>query len=762
MTVAGVRRWPWAPLLVVVLSLLSHLGAAVPGHSYYFRDFSVTFFPQRAFQAAELAAGRWPSWNPYLHEGTFVLPALYPLDLLHVLWPGPAAVSWLLTMQFPLAGLAAYALAREMGASRPGAVASGAAYALGGLAVSCLNLYLFLQALALAPALVLGLRRAAVRGGRDIVWAALLLALSLTTLAVEFVGQAVVIGLVLGALARARGLGRVLAAVLLGGSLAALPLAVVAGLLPETVRGLGFDASVGLGNELHPFVLLQLLVPNLFGVLDAGGDLFWGGRFFSRGFPYFITLYLGPVLPALAVLGLAARPRRERWALVGLSVLGLWYALGERGGLAPLLSPFVRSLRFPVKGLLTPYLLGTLAAGLGVDRLREGRGWRLAALIAAASGLLCAVVGVVFARYGAEAAAWMGVQQAWAALVRTEVARDAWRTAAVAGAAVLVAVLAHRGHIRGSLGATLLSGLMAFDLARAGSGVDPQIVPSFFDLLPETRALELADLGGARVFTYGIDYSPAYRRYASTHPAGIALWSFFLNRQVLSPYTNVVDRIEVYGGKDLTSFVPPFTVHTAEELAPQRVADRIAEWRAASVSRVVSLDPLDHPALTRLASVPSGAAGVDIHVYALAGAWPRAYVACRVLADGEPLLDPGRDVTLASGHGTCARGTAVRTTAWPARVEYDVDVEGGEGYLVVRDRFARGWRAEVDGAPAPVLPANGRYRAVPVRPGSHHVALRYEAPGLRVGAAVSLAAVVLAAALLAARRRGSRALSPAV
>ena len=42
--------------------------------------------PLRLLQARELAAGRLPTWNPYVFEGTFLAPELYPLDLLHALW----------------------------------------------------------------------------------------------------------------------------------------------------------------------------------------------------------------------------------------------------------------------------------------------------------------------------------------------------------------------------------------------------------------------------------------------------------------------------------------------------------------------------------------------------------------------------------------------------------------------------------------------------------------------------------------------------
>ena len=75
-----------------------------------------------------------------------MLPSFYPLDLLHVFDSSPEFVSWLLTLHFPLAALAAYALGRARGMSQPGAFACGTVYSVGGFALSTLNLYIFLQA----------------------------------------------------------------------------------------------------------------------------------------------------------------------------------------------------------------------------------------------------------------------------------------------------------------------------------------------------------------------------------------------------------------------------------------------------------------------------------------------------------------------------------------------------------------------------------------------------------------------------------------
>ena len=750
-------------------SLLPHLAALWPLRSYYFRDFTVTFYPLRVFQARELGTGRWPFWNPYIQEGAFALPVLYPPDLLHVLWPGPAAVSWLLTLHFPLAAVAGHWLARELGASRRAAAVTGSLYALGGLAVSSLNLFVFLQALALAPLVVGGLRRAADRGGRAIPGAAVALGLSLTTLALEFVLQAVLLGLLLGWAARRGGTGlkRMAAAVVLGVGLAGLPVAVVLGLVGQTVRGSGFAPEVALGNDVHPVALLQVVLPGLFGSLSSPVESWWGGPFFTKGFPYFLSLYAGPLGLALAAAGIPAADRRTRCVLLAAAGLGLWYALGVRGGLAPLLTslPVARWFRFPVKAMLLPHVAVCLLAGLGVDRLRAGAGWGRFATAAAG----CGAVGL-----GVAAAAWEGSALRWA---RVDPALERHVAAAIGGNGITAAALATLGLLAAAAvwrrrgpparAAALLAAVAVADVARAASGMNPQTHPAFFELLPEMKALGLDDLGGGRVFSYGPDESPAFRRYLAAPAPARGLWSFFVIRQMLAPYGNVLDRVESPEAKDLTSFVPRPPELTPEEYRPDAVARVLARLRNAAVSRVVSLDPLRHPDLRLLATIPAGAPGLAIHVYALEAPWPRAYLACRVLAASgvedasrrplQPGFDPLRDVALEEpGDADCRAGAVSRVRAVPGEETYEVRSDGA-GYLVTRDTHARGWRATVDGRHAAVLRANGKHRAVAVPGGRHAVELRYEPPNLWLGVGLMAAAGAACLAAWARPLMGERA-----
>jgi hypothetical protein len=73
-----------------------------------------------------------------------------------------------------------------------------------------------------------------------------------------------------------------------------------------------------------------------------------------------------------------------------------------------------------------------------------------------------------------------------------------------------------------------------------------------------------------------------------------------------------------------------------------------------------------------------------------------------------------------------------------------------QGTLIVRDALARGWTATVDGQPAAF--ENHALRVLTLPPGTHHVDLDYETPGLRWGAL----AAALAAALSFLRRAQPR------
>lgn len=110
---------------------------------------------------------------------------------------------------------------------------------------------------------------------------------------------------------------------------------------------------------------------------------------------------------------------------------------------------------------------------------------------------------------------------------------------------------------------------------------------------------------------------------------------------------------------------------------------------------------------------------------------------------------------IADAEGVLPTATIVDESI-PERVV--VRLEGGtrDGWLVLRDSFAPGWQATVDGKPADVLPGDLAFRAVFVPAGSTEVVFEYEPASVALGRAISLAALVASLGLLALGWRHDR------
>lgn len=87
------------------------------------------------------------------------------------------------------------------------------------------------------------------------------------------------------------------------------------------------------------------------------------------------------------------------------------------------------------------------------------------------------------------------------------------------------------------------------------------------------------------------------------------------------------------------------------------------------------------------------------------------------------------------------------------RVAVMFDAAEDGAMLVVRDAFAPGWRAEVDGAEVPIRLAEGMFRAVAVPAGEHRVVMRYWPPGLTLGLLLFLAGAAMLFGLYIAGRK---------
>jgi hypothetical protein len=757
----ALRRPAWAAL-PVALVLLTFWPAVIGQRTLAFRDTDRLFTPVRTLVVEALRDGRLPLWNPHEATGRPLFAegshsVLHPLSLA-LAFLAPDAVDALLLAGLGLAALGAHLLARGLGASGPAAAAAGAGYALSGFAVSMTGNQLFLVGLSTLP-WVLWAARLAGGGARwGPVATALATASAFRSGDTQAAGVGVALGLALAAEAGGRrGLLRALLGVGAGVLLAGVQVAATAALLPFTTRALPLHDAERTLWALHPARLLEWVIPGLVRGPIAEVPLGAGGA--PVDFPFAESVHLGAPLLVAAALAVprAGDAARRRLALVLLASAGvlLWLALGHRLGarLALDLLPVVNQLRFTEKYMAPLGLCLAALAALGVDAFAAaplGRlaRWGLAVAAAAAAGALAALL---LAADGTRALAvdLLGAPGAFH--------RDRLAAGLPHLAAALAAVLAAdrlRGAPARAGGLALAIALSASAASRLGTHLGD---PAAHALVTPLR---LRSDGPAPRLAHPVEGQLLPSEHADSVDA-----SARQRATVLAESTNVAFRVDAFGQ------YTPLPSRRSEALAKALGLSQARQARRFAVDHVAL--PLPVTPLFRRIADDAAAGGVPlardpVRRYEL---WavphrPWAFFAERVLAvDG-----PGRaqQVLLAlmarGDDGAVALEAAAAPPLAPGRVlgaerraeRVVVDAEAaGPALLVVQDAWWPGWRAEIDGAPAELLPADVLVRAVPFPAGRHRLVLTYDPPEVAAGLAISGAGLLalLGLAVAAWRRR---------
>jgi hypothetical protein len=684
---------PAADLAAVAPWAGSEAGLAGLSGNPVLRDVTFQIQPWLVFLKRELAAGRWPGWNPYSFAGAPFgangqSAPLFPLHLLFALLPlqlGFVVLPWL---RIVMAGCGAWLFARETGVSRPAALWATIGFPLSGMLVSFL-LFPMGNALALVPWVLWAVERlAAGRSGGALL--ALCAGLQLLGGHPETsMHTALLAGLYLLVRGTARAVatwGRFVAGWALAAGIAAAQILPLALLLPATAKW--GSAAAASGSPPLGLLLLQplrLVLPQLYGHPALG--TWWGPFNYSA-----TAVYAGALSLPFAAAGLGGWRTDRRplglAAIVAFCFLGAYHLPGVHDLLAalPLLG------RAAHHRLIFGLELGLpLLGAVGIDRWLSGKG----------RGLLAG--GVVVSAMLAAAWIFLGEPLRERGLAAGQVR---W-TLAVLGLA-LAAALSLKLSIEARWRIVLcLPALLLIDLLIAHGRIVPGLPFSRF--YPETGAVRFLQGKSERVSALGEQLRPnagmvyGLRDLRGDDPVKLA--SFEAAYGVLGASDPVYLRpIERWGDPRLDRWGVRWVLGGPAEAAP------VASWRLAYAGGDARIweRPTALP-LVRWADRSSESLTVEA---AEPGRW-------RIGVGGEEA--PPRRLIVAE---TWARGW--RAVLRTERAERELAVESAD----------RGTALAID------LPAG--------EPERWEVGLTYRAPGLIAGAVISPLALL---AVFALRRR---------
>ncbi len=708
------------PALLFAISVLFHWKLVLTNQYTWLEsgDIGSLILPWFQFQAGEWHQWRFPLWDPYSWAGQPLLGqaqpgAAYPLNWLLFWmpldhgWLRQDVLHWFYVLVHYLAGLTAYALARDLGRSRLASVLAGVVYSLGGY-VASIDSPQMLHGAIWSPLVLLFLFRAE-RGERP---------LANSLLSGFFLGVAWLVGhhqmqiflslavtgvWILLILRQGAKFARfALAAFLMTAATSAFQTLPAAEYGRQAVRWVGADEPQGL-NETVPYPVHEqyaLKPMGLAGIFVAGVE-----QGLYHPFAGVAALTLG-ILGALACW----RERYVRW-LATLALCGVIFALGGNSvfhGMFYALAPLVEKARVP-EAATSIFALGLAPlVAFGLDSLKIAES---AALARRATQLLAGfgaalAFGVLFL-YAAKGAAAVGDGRMLITALCAFLAAglfSAWRARAIPdrfGAAAAIALVLFE-----------LGNVTDYHLATADRATHPYLyqLAAHYDLAAfikgQGEPARVVYDSKAIPYNIGDWYGlEALNAYAASVPA--SLWQ----HSVFSRRVEDVLGVRYYLGT-----------------APER-PDLREVFQGASGVKI-----FENPrAFPRVWSVHGS---VEAHDRKQARA---------MLAD--PAFD-ARNVVFMMGEKAPPMQVCSGDEVWmPRHRPNSLTIRAAmncRGMVILTDSWYPGWEAAVDGRPARIEQAYGAFRGVMLDAGDHTIEMRYRPWSVFLGAAISAAAACVA------------------
>jgi len=340
--------------LLAVAILLIFSDVLFLGTGFYIRDVIRDYLPSRFVLRSIVAAGEFPSWNPFYSAGQPLaanpgFQAFYPGTWLCFLPSFLLGFNLEILLHIALAASGMYLLLRSMQLRIEAALFGAIAFSLGGTILSLTNLLPFLTSVAWWPWILMFARRRK--------FGAMALCLGMLLLAGEV---SVIVQTVILIALFVRDSKRVAIASALALGIAAIAIVPALDLKRDTGRASSLSFEDGTSWSMPLVRPAELFHPHAFGKITDDGKEFAGRwRYRPPRLPLIFSIYCGLLVPLLAIAGIAMRMQKWTWIAIALS-----YLLAT--GTLPI---FYRWLRYPEKFILFGLFALIVLAATAFDRI---------------------------------------------------------------------------------------------------------------------------------------------------------------------------------------------------------------------------------------------------------------------------------------------------------------------------------------------------------------------------------------------------------
>lgn len=769
-------------LSIILLALLvsGYFYSVIDGRALLTeRDLAVFFIPPRHLWVEMLKGGEFPLWNPYSYIGHPLLatlqPAiLYPLNVILLLLPFALAFNWSIMAHFIMAGAFTFFLLRELKASHAASLTAAVTFMLSGYLFSVHNVMSTLFTAAWAPLAVLAFLRTIKRGSvfytgvTGLILALMFLGGGIETLFATLILLFLMTLFPSTLLLRGEGSAHPLKRLaLFAASIVVMALITSAQLLPflelaglsTRAGGLSFFEATTWSFDLKDFIQFFIPDPYGYGVSD---EKYWGNQSWLK------TVYTG-VIPLMLAVFLFLKEGRKAlfFILAGLFVFSL--AMGRNNLLYQLYYsylPFFPKIRYPVKFLCVPFLLLSVAAGLGYESMKgwmdEGsrKGYRLTFALLALATVAALAFGALnyYDSWAREFLISRGID--FPEYNRASI--NVFNTKRLLFFTALFPVVIYAGfastNFRKKLPYAVVA-LLSIDLFFAHQGYYASAPVDTYYKKGEVMEFISKDNSLSRVFVTPRTMKETIEVPDDGSFEKKVLRSMSMDKERITGY-NMLFGIYDINGVEVMMRGDYSTVYSL--MISQERVDSTNIPKLLNVKYVVSLPKIDSPDF-RLVKV-IGAKGDDLKpledtkslkIYENLDYLPRFFMASdyRVIKKPDEYIsslldkkfDPEKTVLLEEDPQMEAAGKSgydievIKYSGTEIELRAETDCPG---ILVASEAWYPGWKVYVDGVERKILKADYVLRAVALEGGTHTVRFEYRPESFRLGSIISIASII--------------------